>query len=142
MADITRFDPFSGNLDDLFKGFFVRPVRFGLDAPQDMPIRIDVSRADGGYKVRAEMPGVKKEDINVTIDGSEVTLSGEVRRETEEKKGEEVIRSEGHYGKVVRSFTLPYEIDDSRVAAKYSDGVLQLTLPTKEKSSAKKVAVN
>jgi HSP20 family protein len=141
MANITRFDPFSGGLDDLFKGLMLRPVRFDLDMPEVAQIKVDVARNDGGYTVKAEMPGVKKDDISVTVDGNQVTLSGEVKKESEEKKGEELIRSERYYGKVMRSFTLPQDIDEKGVVAKYSDGVLKLTLPTKEKRKAQKIAI-
>ncbi|HTP96092.1 MAG TPA: Hsp20/alpha crystallin family protein [Burkholderiales bacterium] len=139
MANITRYDPFE-NFDDLFKGFFVRPMRFDVEAP--VQIKLDVSKSDGGYAVKAEMPGVKKEDIGVAIDGNEVTITGEVKSEKEEKKGETVIRSERYYGKIARSFTLPQEIDEARAEAKYTDGVLNLTLPVKAKATTRKVAVN
>jgi HSP20 family protein len=142
MANITRFDPFSSNLDDLFKGFWLRPMRLDVDLPAEPQIKLDVSRSDGAYTVKAEMPGVKKDDINVTVEGNQVTLSGEVKKESEEKKGEEVIRSERYYGKVMRSFTLPQEIDEKAVVAKYGDGVLKLTLPTKEHKRAQKIAIS
>ncbi|HXF65140.1 MAG TPA: Hsp20/alpha crystallin family protein [Burkholderiales bacterium] len=141
MADITRYDPFS-DIDEFFKGFFVRPMRFELEGTQPMRIRVDITRSDNAYTVRAEMPGMKKEDIEITIDGNEVTVSGEVRKESEEKKGEEVIRSERYYGKISRSFTLPHEVDEAKASAKYADGVLRLTLPVKAKSTSKKLTVS
>lgn len=141
MANITRFDPFN-DMDDLFKGLFVRPMRFDLDVAPQMNIKMDVTKTDDAYTVKAELPGVKKDDIQVSIDGNQVTISGEIRKEKEEKKGEEVIRSERYYGKVSRSFTLPHELDESRSNAKYSDGVLQLTLPMRAKSSSRKLAVS
>jgi HSP20 family protein len=142
MANIARFDPFN-DLEDMFKGFLVRPMRFELDAPgQQMTIKVDVTKADGAYTVKAELPGVKKDDIHVSIDGSQVTISGEAKKEKEEKKGEEVIRSERYYGTVSRSFTLAQEVDEGKAEAKYADGVLTLTLPTKAKSSARKLTVN
>ena len=140
MANITRFDPFSSSLDDLFKGMFLRPVRLDIETP-DVQIKLNVTRSDGSYKVDAEMPGVKKEDIHVSIDGSLVTISGEVKKEKEEKKDDQVIRSERYFGKVERSFSLPQEIDEANVEAKYSDGVLKLTLPLREKSKAKTIAI-
>lgn len=140
MANITRFDPFS-DVDDLFKGLFVRPMRFDLDLAPQMQVKMDVTKADDGYTVKAELPGVKKDDIQVSIDGNEVTISGEVKKETEEKKGEEVIRSERYYGKVLRSFTLPHEVDEAKAVAKYADGVLKLTLPMKVKAATKKLAI-
>ncbi len=141
MANITRFDPFN-DLDDMFKGLFVRPMRLERDFPAQIQVKMDVSRTDNSYVVKAEMPGVKKDDIQVSIDGNEVTISGETKKETEEKKGEEVIRSERYYGKVARSFTLPHEIDESKVVAKYADGVLNLTLPMKAKEASRKVVIN
>jgi HSP20 family protein len=141
MANITRFNPFS-DFDDVFKGLFVRPMVLGTDFPAQMSIKVDVTRTDDTYSVKAEMPGVAKDDINVSVDGNLVTISGEVKKEKEEKKGKEVIHSERYYGKVSRSFTLPQEVDESRVGAKYADGVLDLTLPLKAKSAGRKIAIN
>jgi len=141
MANITRYDPFN-DLDDLFKGLFVRPMRFDLDVAPQMRMKIDVTKTDDGYTVKADIPGVSKDDIQVSIDGNEVTISGEIKKESEEKKGEEVLRSERYYGKVSRSFTLPHDVDEAKVVAKYADGVLKLTLPMKTKSASKKITVN
>jgi HSP20 family protein len=141
MANIKRFDPFE-DFDDVFKGFFVRPMRFDLDVPSQMTIKVDVTKTDGSYAVKAELPGVKKEDINVSIDGNQVTISGEVKKEKEEKKGEEVIRSERYYGQVSRSFTLDQDVDETKAEAKYMDGVLNLTLPTKTKTTARRLTVS
>ena len=140
MANITRYDPFN-DMDDLFKGLFVRPMRFDLETPQ-MRMKMDITKADDTYTVKADIPGVKKGDIQVSIDGNEVTISGEIKKESEEKKGEEVIRSERYYGKVSRSFTLPHDVDEAKVVAKYDDGVLKLTLPLKAKTTSRKIAVN
>jgi HSP20 family protein len=142
MANITRYDPFDvafEPFDDLFKGFF-RPVRFE-GQPQQMQIKMDVKENDKAYTVHAEIPGVKKEDIHVTIEGNQVSISAEVRKEKEEKEGEKVLRSERYYGKVYRSFTLGQNVDDAAATAKYSEGVLDLTLPKKATTSAKKLAI-
>ena len=140
MTNITRFDPFSTNLDDIFKGMFLRPVRLDMDTPE-VQLKLNVTRTDGAYKVDAEMPGVKKEDIHVTVDGSLVTITCEVKKEKEEKKGDRVIRSERYFGKIERSFSLPHEIDEAHIDAKYSDGVLKLTLPLRETSKAKQIEI-
>ena len=140
MANLMRYDPFN-DMDDLFKGLFVRPMRFDLETPQ-MRLKMDVTKTDDTYTVKAEIPGVKKDDIQISVDGNEVTISGEIKKESEEKKGEEVIRSERYYGMVSRSFTLPHEVDEAKVAAKYADGVLKVTLPMKAKSSSKKISVS
>jgi HSP20 family protein len=107
-----------------------------------MNVKVDVTKADGAYTVKAELPGVKKDDIHVAIDGSQVTIAGEVKKEKEEKKGEEVVRSERYYGKVSRTFTLAQEVDEAKAEAKYADGVLSLTLPTKAKASARKLTIS
>jgi len=141
MSNLTRVDPFSTGFDDWFKGLMLRPMRMDIDMPESVQLKMDVTRSDEGYVVKAEMPGVKKEDIHVSVDGSQVTISGEVKRESEEKEGEQVIRSERYYGKVARSFTLPQDIDEAKVAAEYNDGVLNLTLPRKAKSAGRKIEV-
>ena len=141
MANITRYDPFD-DMDDLFKGLFVRPMRFDLDVAPQLRMKIDVTKVEDTYTVKADIPGVKKEDIQVSIDGNEVTISGEIKKESEEKKGEQVLRSERYYGKVSRSFTLPHDVDEAKIVAKYADGVLKVTLPMKIKSASKKITVN
>lgn len=141
MSNLTRVDPFSTGFDDWFKGLMLRPMRLDIDMPESMQIKMDVTRSEDGYVVKAEMPGMKKEDIHVSVDGSQVTVTGEVKRESEEKEGEQVIRSERYYGKVARSFTLPQDIDEARVAAQYADGVLELQLPRKAKAAGCKIEV-
>ena len=141
MANIIRSDPFSTSLNDLFEGFFLRPVKFE-NGGQQLQLKIDVTQNDKSYSVKADMPGVRKEDIHVEVDGNMVSISGEVKKEKEEKKDERLVRSERYYGRVERSFTLEHDIDEAAVDAKYSDGVLNLTLPKKAKSSTKKIAVN
>ena len=141
MTALKRYDPF-GDLDDMFKGFWMRPVRLDVEMPQQLQIKLDVKSSDGAYTVAAELPGVKKEDIKIDIDGNRVTISAEVKKESEEKKGEEVIRSERYYGAISRSFTLDADIDEAKADAKYSDGVLKLTLPKKAAASRKRVTVN
>jgi HSP20 family protein len=142
MANITRFDPFPTNIDDLFKGLFVRPMRFDLEGTPQLQIKLDVKKSDGAYTVTAELPGVNKEDIRVNVEGNVVSIGAEVKKESEEKKGEEVIRSERYYGKLERSFALESDVDESKVDAKYDNGVLKLTLPLKASSKAKRITVS
>jgi len=148
MANITRFDPFNElahldpfrDVDDFFKGFMLRPVLRGVEAePQ---IKIEVSEEDKAYLVKAEIPGVKKEDIHVSVEGNQISISAEVKKEKEEKEGKRVIRSERYYGKVYRSFSLGQEVDQGGAQAKYADGVLELTLPKKPGTTATKIAVS
>jgi HSP20 family protein len=145
MANISRWDPFriepfDDAIDNFFKGFMVRP--FGMDMERTAPqIKVDVKEGDKAYTVHADIPGVKKEDIHVTIDGNRVSLSAEVRKEQEEKKGETVIHSERYYGKSSRTFSLGQDIDEGASNAKYSDGVLELTLPKKAVVEAKRLTI-
>jgi HSP20 family protein len=137
MANLmTRYDPF----DDLFRGFFVRPVDFGATA--EMPsIKIDVKEKDNAYVVHAEMPGIKKEDIHVNIDGTMVSIAAERKEEKEVKEGERVLRSERHFGKVSRSFELGQDVDDAKATAKFTDGVLELTLPKKAAAQSRRLTI-
>ncbi len=143
MANVSRYDPFQISgfdpLDDVFKGFF-RPVR--IEGTPNVQIKMDVKEDDKGYTVHADIPGVKKEDIHVTIDGNQVSISAEVKQEKEVKEGEKVLRSERYFGKVSRSFSVGSEIDEAASQAKYADGVLELVLPKKAVSSAKKLIVS
>jgi HSP20 family protein len=140
MANIARFNPFDDTIDDLFRGFFVRPL--GHDVPAGAAqFRVDVSENEKAYTLRAEIPGVKKDDINITIDGDTVAISAEVKNEKEVKNGDRVLRSERHYGKVYRAFTLGQAVEEAAAAAKYADGVLELTLPKKAAAQAKRVTI-
>jgi len=140
MATITRYNPFGDLVDDLFRGFVVGPVGFEAEAPVRR-MKVDVAEQNGDYKVTAELPGVRKEDIKVNIDGDEVSITAETRVVKEEKDGERVLHSERYVGKVSRAFRLADEIDESRASAKYSDGVLELTLPKKAAAAAKQLAI-
>jgi HSP20 family protein len=140
MANITRFSPFDEAFDDLFRGFFVRPVSY--DAPAGAAqFRVDVSENEKAYTLRAEVPGVKKEDINVTIDGDTVAISAEVKHEKHVKNGDRVLRSERYYGKLYRAFTLGQAVEEAGTHAKYADGVLELTLPKKAAAQAKRISI-
>jgi HSP20 family protein len=125
-------------MDDFFKGFMLRPVRMEQQVPQ---IKMDVKERNGNYIVRAEIPGVKKEDIKVDIEGDTVSISAEVKQEKEQKEDDRVIRSERYYGNVYRSFSLGQDVDEKGANAKYTDGVLELTLPKKAGSKSKQIAV-
>jgi len=139
VANILRYNPADNAFDDLFRGFFMRPVRF--DGQQDIQIKLDVSEDDKAYSVHAEIPGVKKEDIHVNIDGSQVAISAEVKNEKEIKDGEKLLRSERYFGKVSRTFVLDQDVDEETAQAKYTDGVLELRLPKRSSAKAKAIAI-
>lgn len=134
--DPLALDPF----DDAFRSL-MRPWRF--DMPEAAPrIRLDLTEQDGNYAVKAEIPGVKKDDIDVRIDGNVVTISAEVKTEKEEKgKGGRVLRHERQEGYASRTFTLACPVDEGKVQASYKDGVLALTLPKKAGNGHKRIAI-
>lgn len=136
-SDIARFEPFR-DIEDLMRDFRLVPSWRGAETAP--PIRIEVSETDQAYALKAEIPGVRKEDIKVAIDGNQVTLSAEVRRETQAQE-HNMLRSERYYGQQSRSFTLPQEVDDSQAVAKYNDGILELTLPKKPGTAPKQLQI-
>jgi len=146
MSNMTRYDPFSmEGVPDLFQGLF-RPLR-GVIGSEDAQtaaaaIRLDVTESDSAYTVKAELPGVDKQNIDVKIDGSMVSIAAKIERDTEQKEGERVVRRERYTGAVSRSFTLASDIDDASSSAQYKDGVLTLTLPKKAAASTKRLEIS
>jgi HSP20 family protein len=145
---MTRWNPFRGTalsagqlpgVEELFRSMGSNLLRRESDLVPD--IRIEVSEDDKAYKVSAEIPGVDKKDIAVSIDGNEVSISAEVKREsTGDDKSR--IYSERSFGKSFRSFTLPIHVDSSKSEARYENGVLHLTLPKKENGERRTISVN
>jgi HSP20 family protein len=135
--------PRSGLFDDFFSdvapGFFVKPLH-GEALPSQ--IKVDVKEVDGGYAVQAELPGVAKEDIHVSIEGPVVSLRAEVKQEDRQTEGERVLRSERYYGSVSRSFQLPADIDEAKAKAKYDNGVLSLSLPRKAANTSQRLTID
>ncbi len=142
MLNVTRFNPFDDTVDELLRGFFVRPMALEGAPAAAQAIRIDVAEDEAAYTVHAEIPGVRKDDIHVTINDDLVSISAETRNEREVKEGSRVLRAERHYGKFYRAFTLGQAVEDGKSVAKYADGVLELTLPKKVAVTAKRLTVN
>ena len=140
MANITRWDPFE-DIDELFKGVFLRPMRLETTPEREMRIKMDVSEDEKAYTVHAEIPGVSKDDIQVSIDGSQVQITAEVKREKEVKEEQKLLRSERYYGRVSRTFTLAQDVDQENAKAKYNNGVLELVLPKKAAAATRRLAV-
>jgi HSP20 family protein len=139
MANITRYSPFEDLFSDFTKGFWVKPLSF--PAETEVKLKVDVKENDKAFTVHAEIPGVKKEDIQVDIDGNIISIRAERKQEKEEKKGEKVIYSERSYGMASRSLTLPSDVDTQGASASYKDGVLDLTLPKKAGAQAKRISI-
>ena len=135
-VDPARFEPFRD-----FESLFRYPRAMWREMPAAPEIKMDVTEDDKVYRVKAEIPGMKKEDIKVAIDGNQVSIGAEVKREKEEKKGEAVLRSERYYGSQYRSFTLAHEIDDGKADARYENGILELVLPKKNGSAPQRLTV-
>ncbi|MEK9804144.1 MAG: Hsp20/alpha crystallin family protein [Curvibacter sp.] len=137
--------PRSSLFDDFFRdlsspGFYIKPLH-GEPLPGPGSIKIDVKENGSTYTVSAEIPGVKKEDIHVAVEGGRVTVSAEVRQEDVQKQGDKVLRSERYYGSVARSIALPQDVDSAQARAKYDNGVLTLTLPKKQGGSGQKLRI-
>ena len=140
MASLQIYDPFAeAGFDDLFRGFF-RPVR-GTERSAPAAIRVDVTENEKGYVVHAEIPGVSKDEIQVAVEGNQVTIAAEVKRNNETNDGERVLRTERYYGAVYRSFTLPSDLDEANSEAKYDNGVLELKLAKKPAVAGRKLTV-
>lgn len=133
-----------GFLDELLKevnpSYYIRPLH-GDPLPSPAQMKVDVKETDTGYTVQAEVPGVLKEDIHVSVEGNVVSLRAEVRQLDRQTEGEKLLRSERYFGELARSFQLPADIDASQAKAKYDHGVLSLTLPKKQGSSAQRLTI-
>lgn len=138
MAALQFFDPFE-NFEEAFKPFW-RPVRFEMAAPPPS-IKLEVSDDGTAFHVKAQIPGVKKEDIKVNVDGDVVSISAECRQELEDKKNGKVIKSEFQYGAAQRSFSLGTDVDSTKADARYQDGILELTLPKRAGAKATTLAI-
>jgi HSP20 family protein len=138
---LSRWGFVDEDFDRMFEGF-LRPLRWVEEAAGDLIPALDVTERDDEYVIKADLPGVKKEDIAITMENGVLTISAETKDEKEEKEGERVIRQERRYGKYVRSLRLGTEIDEKKVKAAYKDGVLELTLPKAEAVKPKKISVD
>ena len=135
LPDTAMKDPF----ETVFRGFLA-PMRSAGNG-DELDIRLDVVEKEDAFKVHADLPGVKKEDINVRIDGNRVQIDAESHREKDVKEKGKLVRSERYYGTVSRVFTLSQDVDEAKAVAKYENGVLSLDLPKKAGTSSKKLAI-
>lgn len=140
MNSLTRFD----RMDDLFPEFMRRFMRRDAGDSEAAPpeIRLDVTEREKDFLVRAEVPGAKKEDVRVQIDGNYVSISADVKKEkeTKDEKGRVLLR-ESSYGTATRGFSLAWEIDDQAASAKLDNGVLTLTLPKRQGAGSKLLSI-
>ena len=142
MVNITRYSPLEDAFENVLRGVPVWLPNPETRAPAPTQFRMDVTENDREYRVLAELPGVKKDEISITISGNQVAVSAEVKHEKDVKNGDTVLRAERYYGKIQRAFALGQEVDEDTAQAKYNNGVLELTLPKRTAAAAKKLAVH
>jgi HSP20 family protein len=134
-------DQFGRMVENMFQDFFA-PLAQGRWSGDDVGMpRLDVTETEKTFEVKAEMPGVKKDDVHVSIDGQRVTIEGECQQANEQRQGEQVVYSERSTRKYQRSFTLPAEVDDANAQARLEDGVLMLSLPKKPGATARQLTI-
>lgn len=147
MTALTRWNPLKtlprvgpGDFDELFRNFGLRPMFANMELTPEM--RLDVTENDQAYEINADLPGVQKEDIDIAVDGNQVSITAEARRESKDKNGDREVLSERYYGQVFRSFSLPGDVDDTKAEARYENGVLNLHLPKKADSQRRRIKVD
>ena len=133
----SSFDPVA-NVDELFRAL-ARPWREADLAPD---LRIDVSEDERSYHVQADLPGVDKQDIEISLERNRVSIAAEIRRESRRREGEKEIYTERSCGRLFRAFSLPGDVDADAATAQYEGGVLLLTLPKKTDGSARRINVS
>ena len=147
MTALTRFNPFRtparfdtpAMFDDLFRNLGLSPAWNQPEFAADM--RVDITEDEDAYRIAAEIPGVEKDDIDVSVEGNRVAISAETKREKEKKDEKELI-VERAWGRAYRAFALPGDIDGNRTEARYDKGVLTLTLPKKANGNARRITVS
>ena len=139
MASLQIYDPFADTAVETLFRQFLRPERTDRAVPQG--IRLDVAENDKGYVVYAEIPGVRKDEIHVAVEGNQVTIAADVKPLAEPAEGTRALRTERYYGNVYRSFTLPVDLDETASEAKYESGVLELKLVKKPAVAGRKLTI-
>lgn len=146
MSNLSLFEPrifktaLSDPFDSMMKRFMV-PMRLDMESGA-FDMRLDITEVDGKYKVCADIPGFKKDDINVRIDGNIVQIDASAKKQSETKEeGGKVLRSERWDGAVSRTFSLTQDVDETKATAKYEDGVLKLELPKKATTPSKRLQI-
>jgi HSP20 family protein len=135
-------DPLGRMVERMFRDFLA-PLAQGSPWQGDGPglPRLDVVETDSAFDIQADMPGIKKEDLQVSVDGQRVTIEGVCRQANEQRQGEQVVYAERATRGYQRSFTLPAEVDDTGATARLEDGVLMLTLPKRQGGTARRLTI-
>lgn len=143
---LQRWEPFSElrrmeEAMDRIWGSFFRPSRVLRQWDEEWALPLDIYQTDDSIKVKASVPGVKPEDMEITIEGNTLTLKGESKSE-EQFKDENVILQERRYGRFYRSVVLPTGLDTDKAVANYENGVLTLSIPKREEAKPKSIKVS
>ncbi len=141
---LVRREPLGSLFDEFFNDFFARgamPSLRSAELPAAVRARMDVVDKNDRYDVLVDLPGVKKEDIQVTIEGNRVAIAAETKSEKETKEGERVIHSERYAASYARSFELPAEVTEEGAEATFENGVLRLTLPKRAAVTSKRLTI-
>jgi len=141
MSQLTRFNSeVFNNLIGMSTSpaYFIKPLH-GEQLSGDF--KVDIKENKQGFNIKAQIPGVHKEDIHVSVDGAIVTIQAEIKQLDEKTESERVVRSECYYGSISRSFQLPAEADSSGTKAHYENGILHLNLPKRVGNKSKRIDV-
>ncbi|MBN2536939.1 Hsp20/alpha crystallin family protein [candidate division WOR-3 bacterium] len=142
--NLVRWDPFREmaslreEMDRVFDSLYGRYPRERAEISWAPPL--DIEETENEITVRAEIPGMKKEDIKISLTGDTLSISGERRHETEQR-GKTYHRIERAYGRFMRTLVLPNDVQADKVKAAYSDGILELTMPKSEKAKAREISI-
>ncbi len=134
------FKPFYGDFDRLFDEAARGITPEGVSASGTWHPSVDVYETENSYVLKAELPGINKEDIKIDINNNALTLQGEKKFEEKVEK-DKYVRIERRYGSFSRAFTLSEKMDKENITANYKDGVLEVTLPKKEEAKPKEIKV-
>ena len=141
-----RVDSFNSLVDELFADFFQRassvPASRHLNTPAVSRARMDVLDTGGNFEVKVDLPGIRKDEIHVGIEGARVSINAESKDSPETKNGDKVLYSERYSTSYARSFELPAEVTEEGADARFEDGVLTLSLPKRAPTVSKRLAVN
>ncbi len=144
---LSPFEEMDRMLDHYFRRGWMRPWRFDwpnfpeLSLPELKVPKVDVVDRETEVVLKAEVPGVEKDDLDISVSDNTVTIKGSTRRETKEEKGD-YYRREISSGSFSRTVALPAEVDGTKAKASFKDGVLELTIPKAEKSRRHSVKVD
>lgn len=146
LVPLTRTSELARNFDRLFDDSFDRFFSASNGNDSTRSPALDVTESDRGYTVHMDLPGVAKEDVQVSIDGRRITVQAQARRSDEKrddkKDGDRVVYRERSVASFARTFTLPLEVDQAESSAKLDNGVLTLALPKRGARTASQIAVN